>query len=670
MPLRKNPFQQVYLTELVSAKEYTQLFSPFLINETLAVFQPGNIILEGVQGSGKSMLLTLLKPKIRIAYQNANVEFPIPDEFSRFIGAGINLIRCGAIDFGGRINQGADDSQCGLLGTLFGDFVNYWIINDIFDSLEVYSENETLRSDMGININDDALNSFTVDLRDQGCWFGAFDDTCDFTNLRNTIRKRIQEYRRFLEGHSDISHSIMDTTTSPGEPISKVVRSLRNSKVIPTDLHIFIRIDQCEEMVRLEAKAAEERLHIQFREIVNKMIGTRDPEVSYRLGGRRYAFRSSGEMRMHGTTAPLEDMRNFTRVNLDEILRRRENRRGWTYPKFAQDVLLRRLQWCGYDVNPNTKDILSVVLGGSHMSITEKVEHYTRNSKRGIIDLEKEWPSEICNILSELEKEDVLSAKLGEAWVRQKFNRSMKVTAPDYPQKDYYPWETDRKKWWKKERLFLSSLQIAAKNRQKLIWARKDDVINLSGSNILIFLSLFQHIWQAWLRCQPYDADWDDASLPCIDNPYIQSEGIEEASDRWCDKIKEETQGDTRRRFVSMLGMHFRNSLRADKNMSYPGHNGISLSLDDLETDEEVYSVLQDASAYGAMVDMKHTPKNKTRGESRKWYLHPVLAPHFQIPAMHTKEPMYVAAKRVRKWLEKSRVVFPNGKSQSKVVEK
>ena len=91
--------------------------------------------------------------------------------------------------------------------------------------------------------------------------------------------------------------------------------------------------------------------------------------------------------------------------------------------------------------------------------------------------------------------------------------------------------------------------------------------------------------------------------------------------------------------------------------MSYPGHNGISLALEDLESDPEVYEKLQDACAYGVMLDMKHTPKTKTRGESRKWYLHPIFAPHFQIPAMHTKEPMYVNTKRVRSWLIKAKVL-------------
>ncbi len=68
------------------------------------------------------------------------------------------------------------------------------------------------------------------------------------------------------------------------------------------------------------------------------MLGARDPEVSYRLGGRKYAFRTSSQNRMHGTTAQLEDLRNYRRVNMDEILRRKENRKRWIYPKFAEDV--------------------------------------------------------------------------------------------------------------------------------------------------------------------------------------------------------------------------------------------------------------------------------------------------------------------------------------------
>lgn len=658
MPLRNNPFQLLYFTESISDEEYTKLFSPVLINEALAIFQPGTIVLEGVQGSGKSMLLALLKPEIRFAYLKDDIPFPVPQEFSRFLGAGINLLRSGAIDFGARMAKDFTELQCKHLVTLFGDFVNFWIIDDILQGLDIYGANQTLASELQIDCSKNALKRFVNHVKSKECWFDSLRGATDYSSLRSTIKKRINEYRRFLRGHSTINESISNTSTIAGEPISQVIRSARESGVIPNDLHVFIRVDQCEEMVRLEAKAEEHDLHIQFREVVNKMLGTRDSNVSYRLAGRRYAFRTSGETRMHGTIASLEDMRNFAVVNLDEILRRRENRKNWIFPKFANDVFRRRLKWSGYKFDDVEKELISVVLGGSLMSIKEKVKCYTKNSTRFVLQMDDEWPLSIRQTLLNLLESDPLSAKLGEAWVRQQI-KNKKEASLEYLHEDDYPWERESKKWWKKERLFLASLQIAAAQGQKLIWARKDDVINLSGSNILVFVTLFQHIWQAWLRSQPLSADWSDASLPCIESHYIQSEGIEEASDRWYDKLREETEGDSRRRFVSLLGILFRNGLRADKDMSYPGHNGISLSLNDLESDSGVYSILQDASVYGAMVDMKHTPKTKSRGESRKWYLHPVLAPHFQVPAMHTKEPMYVDVRRVRKWLEKAQVIFP-----------
>ena len=94
MNTRINPFHENYITETTTPENFVKLFSPLHLSETLdilALFQPGNVILTGVQGTGKSMLLALLRPEIRIAYENQSVDFPIPDEYKRFIGAGIHL---------------------------------------------------------------------------------------------------------------------------------------------------------------------------------------------------------------------------------------------------------------------------------------------------------------------------------------------------------------------------------------------------------------------------------------------------------------------------------------------------------------------------------------------------------------------------------------------------
>ncbi|MBU0768928.1 MAG: hypothetical protein KJ687_07545 [Proteobacteria bacterium] len=661
MPLRENPFHQIYITEILQPEEFTLLFSPILISNALALFQPGNVFIEGLQGSGKSMLLSLLKPEIRIAYHKKELDFPIPKEYKYFLSGGINLIRSGAIDFGQRLG-GSQQIPPERLIRYFGDFVNYWIINDLFLSLETldkYSDGILLR-EMGIQYHIGAIGSFIEVLKSKECWFGYLDSVSNYEEFKLRMRNRMMQYRRFLEGHiDDIDKETSDTTTNPGEPISQTLRSLWESDVLPPKVPVFIRIDQCETMARLEAKAEEQNLNYQFRTTINKMLGSRDPSVSYKLGGRKYSFRRQEESRMLGTTETIEDFRNYITIDLDDILRRQENRKIWLFPQFAEDVFRRRLTRAGYTVPDTEKDIISQVMGGQQLTTREKIEKYAGKNQRDIINLDHDWATSVKECLLSVADHDVLSAKLGEAWVRQQYERKN----PDLPSDGYSPW--DNKKWWLKERMFMALLQIAAKRAQKIIWARKNDILNLSGGNILMFLSMLEHIWAAWLRTLPRDIDWEDETIPFIDDVYVQSAGIEEASDRWYDKIKEDLNGDSRRRFVAFLGLLFRNRLRSDKKMSYPGHNGISLTINDLESNPAVYNILRDASAFGVMVDLKHTPKTPSRGESRKWYIHPIFAPHFQIPATHTKEPMYVSAKLVYSWLVKAKILYDEHETQS-----
>src|SRR5687768_11093639 len=102
MGRRTNPFEELYVSETVPPHSFVQLFSPFLVKHALPLFQPGNVVLRGTQGSGKTTLLSLLKQAIRLAYAEVAVPFPVPDEHSRFIAAGINLRRSGATNFGQR----------------------------------------------------------------------------------------------------------------------------------------------------------------------------------------------------------------------------------------------------------------------------------------------------------------------------------------------------------------------------------------------------------------------------------------------------------------------------------------------------------------------------------------------------------------------------------------
>src|SRR3954468_9693113 len=130
MPTLINPFHEMYVTETIAPSSFVSIFSPVLLRDTLLLFQPGNVILRGVQGSGKSMLLNLLKPEIRIAYAQTETPFPVPPEFSHFIGAGINLTRSGALDLGQRPIESNVDEDFQVLPRHFADYLNYWIVRD------------------------------------------------------------------------------------------------------------------------------------------------------------------------------------------------------------------------------------------------------------------------------------------------------------------------------------------------------------------------------------------------------------------------------------------------------------------------------------------------------------------------------------------------------------
>ena len=136
-----------------------------------------------------------------------------------------------------------------------------------------------------------------------------------------------------------------------------------------------------------------------------------------------------------------------------------------------------------------------------------------------------------------------------------------------------------------------------------------------------------------------------------------QDEGIRAASDIWHSKISSAPNADTVRRLIDELGSRLRRQLRNDKPMSYPGANGISLRNVELEADPEIQELLAHATAEGFLQVIRHTSKSPSRGHSRKWYTHPVLAPFYELTVAHTKEPLYLTVAKLRTWLENADVV-------------
>ena len=131
---------------------------------------------------------------------------------------------------------------------------------------------------------------------------------------------------------------IVRTKTVIGEPLSRTVACLKTSGVIAPRTLVFLRIDQIEELWHREGHQSGFAQAV--RRVINRVVGNRDLRVSFRMGTRRYAW--SGDLAMPGGRL-LEEGRDYLLVDLDERLRRREDRSGWLFDGFAADVFDHRI---------------------------------------------------------------------------------------------------------------------------------------------------------------------------------------------------------------------------------------------------------------------------------------------------------------------------------------
>src|SRR5579875_2328838 len=128
MKLLANPFQILYVTEYIGSSEFPRLFSPILVPHIEALFQPGNVVLHGTQGTGKSMLLSLLDTSVRLEFAEQEIENPIPEPYRDFISSAINLSSSNATKFNERRFSPNSETDIGLSKAAFSDFLNYWIV--------------------------------------------------------------------------------------------------------------------------------------------------------------------------------------------------------------------------------------------------------------------------------------------------------------------------------------------------------------------------------------------------------------------------------------------------------------------------------------------------------------------------------------------------------------
>ncbi len=658
-----NPFQELYVTDDPDPKVYVGLFSNVLVEHVMLLFRPGNVLLKGVQGTGKSMLLSLLRPKIRLAYHEAGVEFPIPKELRTFIGAGINLSRSGILNFGHRpIDKDYDEQEMPLY---FGDFLNYFIVEDILTTIQTQARHPDVFDGF---VNTRKLAEFANELSKQDCWFKYLDGCCDYDSVLSKIQGRLKQYRRYHTNRLfNLDVEITRSKTDAGEPIARTAQLLKEIGIVPKDTNFFVRIDQLE--ILLRGDIVNKELGHKYRQIINKVIGGRDARVSYRIGTRRYDW--DKELKLYGMDNKLENLRDYKIVDIDGVLRRSEDIRSWIFPEFAKDVFRKRFEHSGLiDSSTTSNDILEHIFGGRY-GASEKLAHYLHNKKNPdkILSIEEKWPDLWKDFLRELFKEDVLEAVLASTWVRQRGVKGLSGNRLKLSPPSDKPWNNQ---YWRKERIQQTLMQIASRAAQRMVWAGKDDIIGLSSGNISIFLSICYEIWETFLRTERRKKEIeriDPLSEDMQVDAFIQSMGIHNASNVWFQKISEQPDGDDRQRFITFLGNRFKIWLSNDKAMSYPGRNGFSVANELFQEFEECHvlrNFLNDAVDYGDLYDAPHTTKKGDRKDRTKWYLAQILSPFFQIPHQHIKEPYYLEnISELYEWIVKKSKVCPQLRCKS-----
>lgn len=652
--MANNPFHDLYLSETITEDALVELFSPVIVEHSRVMFEPGNVIILGQQGTGKTMLLNLLRPESRLAYArasraNPNIKFPLPVQSSKFVGAGINLRKCGALEFAQHLEEDTDKRDVQELQLLFADFVNYLVVIDLVASVQklIDANNQEILTDVGVDGRKENLDKFSKLIASDQCWFGALDGIETLEQLNQRLSGRVTQYRRFINLNiTELPQDVRERKTVIGDPILKTAQALRMAGVLAEDTKVFIRIDQYEQLTTLNVLGTAYGTGCQ--QLIHKALAARDGRVSYRIGTRRHGWPTPPII--FKTDDVLELKRDFDAIDMDEMWRRKENARTWIFPKFACDIFERRLKGSEFDVG-QTPTLLDAMRPS--LKPLERANRYVSNAdarakiiEKAVAALPESIPQVWKEYVIQLGKTNLLAAWLCCAWIRQKSAAKKSTLPPQPPPLDgAMPWASQP--YWQKERIHQALMQIASANRQALMWSGEDDILNLCGGHLLIFLFLLQHIWDAWLRDKRGLVD-GSFQFPIDDD--VQSQGIMEASIEWRSKQIEGANARQRKTFVDTLGEHFYKSLIDDKAMSYPGANGISVAVADLDNNGEVSTFLREAASYGDIFAAPHTSKKK--GEKRtKYYLAPVFSPFFRIPAAHSKEPEYVKVDSVVSWL-------------------
>lgn len=669
--LTANPFQDPRAADSLNGDDYVRCFSDYLVHHLPEVFAQGNVILRGTLGCGKSMILRLFDPKVRIAYHDLGKAFPIPAANRRFVGAGVNLSKSGILDIIQRFPANAAEEDVQRLTSIFADYLNYWLADDLLASCELMMTRAECFEGL---LNETRCTEFVKMVTAQRCWFGYLADCKTLGDLRKRIDDRLVSIRSWANWNADnLPKEIEESKTVIGEPVASMAAALKESGVLDPKAVVFVRIDQLEELLHKDLPQAQ--LTEQMRRRIYLALGRRDGRLSYRIGTRTY---DNDTLVMPGGRL-LEESRDYIFVEFDSLLRRGENPKNWLFKGFADEVFKRRVHavFPHGDMVDSKKGTLCRRFFGSSPGPEEAVANIVVQQDTPVdllVKLERlpnEWREYVKNVynretalsgkaVGENYKIDPLNAILAAAWAQQNGGKVDQPRRCDITHPPALTASPPWTKWWQKERVRQATLQLAARHKQRLLWWGIEHILSLSSNNITLFLSLCRETWELWQR------DLRASSSPPAFSEVpvkVQQVAIDNVSKRWHQNFAKQPGrpgGDARIRFLDRVFGDLRVRLRSDEEMRYPGANGFSVLMDDVASIPMLKQLLDECVAWGDLECITHTSKHsgdKKRGRRNKYYANSILAPHYQIFESHTKEPRYMKSGDLLKFAQAAHAV-------------
>jgi hypothetical protein len=651
-----NPFHFPRVTEVLEDLDlYWKAFSErILVGATLEIFKPANLIVVGPLGTGKSMLLNLLRYQVVSRWLAADSAMPtqLVTALDRpFLGLSLNLQRMSFQVFGRRsASRAYPTDEPGVVDAVFAaDYLCHHALLEFVTALHFafLPQNDRLRAWLRLPDRADAAEAIASDIASWEGWFGYYMSVRTLAELRDRAADRLNTWLSFLNVNIDhIPPDMWSTKTTLPLPMNEMGRLLGKHTDGRTPL--YITIDQYEVLPELNAKFGTA-----LQRVVNTMMKARDPMVFYRVGARTHDW--GRELRIWGAESRLEFNRDYHVVNLGRLLTRGEDSEDWLFPSFAKDVAVKRINEYYDPIGLHAVEKMF----GDWTAEEESRLYITKRARRGLI-LRTTSPALVDAIVaSASESPSPLDLRLADAWVLQQLSHGTSENEI-VAQLRVRAWKTNGS--WNKERRGNALLQIASLANQKKRYYGWNNVLYLAGYNISIFLLVCSEIWDVATK---YGVN-PISGVPLT--AITQTEGVFSAAGKFLRRESNEKGGGSRRYHVlSRLGHAIAQSVIRDEALSNPGHTGFSLREIDLQQGTrgaEVAAFLDGGVNFGIFEEREHTSKHKEPFSRRKWYLHPLLSANFGIPYKRVKEPLYVDIDTVYRWFFTDEPIHFGGKSR------